>query len=135
MAKKQWVYSPKKPAKPKVPADVKTQVKTQADTLVETTLKPTHIKPPPEEPGFNYISDIYTKWYRNYFYFCATYQSPGPNAVSPEFETKFACLEYLENGNFNLSYMRHTGQWLEMYQDLILGTCLNSIENEPHFMP
>lgn len=29
--------------------------------------------------------DIYAKWYRRYFYFCAKYCSPAPNALSPFF--------------------------------------------------
>jgi hypothetical protein len=73
MAKRQkgWVYSPAKPAAPKVPDTVKQAVQAKADALIETILKPQHVKPPAEDQQFNYIVDIYGKWYQHYFYFCA----------------------------------------------------------------
>ncbi|HME54063.1 MAG TPA: hypothetical protein VKM55_17685 [Candidatus Lokiarchaeia archaeon] len=79
--------------------------------------------------------DIYSRWYRNYFYFCSKYSSPGPNAISPFFETKFARMEYMPNGRFNLAYMRYTGQWLEVFTDLSLEECLEMIEKGPWFHP
>ena len=94
MTKKQmsWVYSPSKAVKPQISAGVKTTVERQAQTLIDTVLKPKHSQPPPPDARFNYIVDITSKWYRNYFYFCAQYACPGPNALSPSFEAKFARL-------------------------------------------
>ncbi len=137
MTKKQkrWMYAPSKAAAPKVATAEKAAIKVKADELVETALKPKHIKPPPEEPRFNYVVDIYTKWYRHYLYFCATYHVPGPNAISPSFESKFARLEYVDKDRYHLAYMRYTGQWWELYQNLSLAECLRAIEDEPHFMP
>ena len=60
--KKQWVYSPAPQAPPPVPAALKREVEEKAKALVDTVLKPRYIKPPPEDPQFNYIDDIYTKW-------------------------------------------------------------------------
>ncbi|MGZ8218901.1 hypothetical protein [Methylomagnum sp.] len=65
--KKMWVYAPSKPAAPTIPPNVKEAVKAEADRWVETVLKPKYIKPPPEAPRFNYLIDINTKWYRQYF--------------------------------------------------------------------
>jgi hypothetical protein len=132
---KRWVYSPKKAAKPKASDTVKTMVQTKANELVENVLKPQHIQPPPEEPRFNYLVDIYTQWYRNYFYFCGKYHSPGPNAISPYFEIKFARLEYAGQDSYHLAYRRHTGQWWELYQKLSLDECLAAVRDEPHFLP
>lgn len=130
--RKGWVYSPKKP---KVPEDIKASVKAKADTLVDNVLKPQHVKPPPDDIAWNYIVDIYTKWYRNYFYFCATYANPRPNALSSHFETKFARLEYAAEDRYHLSYMRHNNKWWEVYRDLSLAECLNAISDESLFMP
>ena len=137
MSKKQktWVYSPPKPAKPKVPEAIKAEVDAKATELVNTVLKPAHIKPPRKDERFNYLVDIYTKWYRSYFYSSATYACPGPNALSPSFETKFARMEYVRDDRFNLSYMRHTGDWLEIYQDLSLDQCLATIRDGGPFLP
>jgi len=133
--KKMWVYSPSKPPKPKVPESVKSDLKKKADKLIETVMKPQYVKEPPKDMVFNYIVDIFSKWYRNYFYFGAKYNCPSPNAISPSFESKFARMEYLENGNFNLSYMRHTQQWWEIYSDLPMDECLKLIEEGGQFMP
>ena len=75
--RRRWIYSPPRPPKPKVPEAAK------AGDLINTVLKPAHLKPPPEDPRFNHLVDIYPKWYRNYFYFCSRYCCPGPNAIAP----------------------------------------------------
>jgi hypothetical protein len=119
----------------KVPEHVKVELEQKANTLVETALKPAHVKPPPEDARFNYIVDIYTKWYRNYFYFCAKYHVPGPDAIEPSFEAKFARMEYTGNDRFALSFMRYTKQWVELYIDLSMDECLSAIQDEPFFTP
>jgi hypothetical protein len=131
--KKTWGYSPAKPAKPKVPEILKRHVQATADRLVEEVLKPRYVQPPPDEPQFNYITDLSTKWHGSYFYFCSTYACPGPNALSPSFEARFARLEYVGGDRFNLAYMRHTGQWWEIYPDLSLEEALTAVRDEGHF--
>ncbi len=136
MAKKQWGYSPqKKQSTTKVPDSVKQEVEQKAKELVDATLKPQYVKPPPKEPQFNYLVDIYTRWYRHYFYFCSTYNVPGPNAISPSFEDKFARLEYVGPDQFNLSYMRHTEQWFEIAPDISLEQALTMIKQGGSFTP
>jgi len=129
-----WVYSPPKPSKPKIPDALKAEVEAKANELVESVLKPKYVKPPPEDERFNYVIDIFTKWYRGYFYFCATYRSPGPNAISPTFEDRFARMEYVGANRFSLAFMRHTGQWQELYPSLTVDECLESITNDPFFI-
>jgi len=132
---KQWIYSPPRPPKPKVPEPVKRDVETRAHEFIESVLKPKHLTPAPQDADVNYLVDISTKWYRNYFYFCATYCSPGPYAIAPSFETQFARLEYVGDQQFHLSSMRHTGQWWELYTALSVGECFEAIRDEPHFLP
>ena len=134
MTKKQkrWIHSP---SKPKVPESMKASVKAKADEWVDNVLKPQSIIPPSDDMMLNYVVDIYTKWYRHYFYFCAKYANPRPEAISPHFETKFARLEYAAEDRYHLSYMRHTDKWWEVYRDLSLAECLKVIEDDPLFMP
>jgi len=129
-----WVYSPKKPPRPKVPEDIKEEVETKAKELVESFLKPGYIKPPPEDIDRNYIVDIYTKWHRSFFYFYAKYASPGPYSVFPFFEMGFARMGYVGDGLFDLSFMRHTEQWSELYQNLSIDECLEAVKNDPYFL-
>jgi hypothetical protein len=97
---KQWIYSPPRPPQPKVPESVKRDVETQAHEFIASVLKPKHLTPAPKDADVNYLVDISTKWYRNYFYFCATYCSPGPYAIASSFETQFARLEYVGDQQF-----------------------------------
>lgn len=132
---KNWFFHPQKPPRPKVPENVKLEVETKAKELIESFLKPEHIKPPPEDLHFNYIVEIYTKWYRSSFYFCAKYACPSPHAISPFFDTKFARMEYVGEDLFNLSYMRHTEKWFEIFQGLSTDECLEAVKDYPHFLP
>ena len=135
MAKKRWVYSPSKPSAPKVPESLKQTVQTKADELVSTVLIPQHVKPVAQDYQFNYLVNIYTKWYRNYFYFCSTYHVPGPNAIRPSFEDKFARLEYVGGDKFNLAYMRYTEQWQEIAYGISLDEALAMIKDSGLFHP
>lgn len=132
---KTWVYSPPKGPKPTVPEDIKKEVEAKAATVIEAVLKPQHIKPPPEDALFNYLVDIYSKWYRSYFYFCSKYHSPGPHAISPSFEDNFARLEYAGEGRFNVSYKRHTGKWMELYSGLTVEESLAAVQDELFLRP
>ena len=114
---------------------IKLEVSKAAANLIETFLKSKYVPPPPKDARFNYIVDIYTKWYRNYFYLCTKYACPGPNAISPSFESKFARMEYVGDSRFHLSFMRYTGEWIELYQGLSLEACLKAIQEEPYFQP
>jgi hypothetical protein len=131
---KMWIYSPPKRPKPKVPEDVKTAVTEQAEYLLEEW-RPRHIKPPPPGHQFNYIVDLYGKWFRSYFYLCAKYACPGPTALSPFFEARFTRLEYVGDRRFNLAFMRHTGQWVETEQSLTIDQCFKSIREDSFYQP
>ena len=137
MAKKRKVWT--KPAGKKSTSSLtdslKAEVESKAADLIENVLKPKHIQPPPDNPQFNYITDIGTKWYRNDFYFISTYACPGPNAISPTFDEKFARMEYVGDGKFALSFMRHTGEWVGLYDALSVDECLKAVQDDPWFVP
>jgi len=80
---KRWIYRPRKPVPPRISEEMREEVTKKANELIETLLKPKYLQPPPENAQFNYIIDIYGKWYRSYFYFCSRYYCPGPDALSP----------------------------------------------------
>ena len=134
-SQKSWVDAPRRQAPPPVPAALKWEVEEKANALVETVLKPRYVLPPPANPQFNYIEALYTKWYRSAFYFCAQYRSAGPYALGGHFETKFARMKYTGTGLFDLAFMRHTGEWVEVYAGLTLDACLASIRDDEWFHP
>ncbi|HEX4608177.1 MAG TPA: hypothetical protein VH092_08220 [Urbifossiella sp.] len=130
-----WVYSPAKDPRTKVSDALKAEVERKATEFIETVLKPKHVLPPPKTPKYNYVIGLSSKWHGRFFYLVATYACPGPNAISPTFEVKFARLEHTATGRFNLAYMRHTEQWHEVFTGLAVDECLRTIRDEPWFLP
>ncbi len=118
-----------------VAASIKAEVEAKARDLIENELRPKHVVPPRDGEQFNYITDIGAKWFRNYFYFFSIYACPGPNALSPTFESKFARMEPLGGGRFALYFMRHTGEWVGIYDGLSVDECMQAIRDDPWFVP
>ncbi len=129
--KRGWQLLPEKKLKPTVPEATQLLLKEEADRLIETVIKPQHIKPPPTDDRFNYLVDVYSKWYRNYFYLISKYNCPSPNAIAPSFELKFIRMEYVSDDKFNLAYMRHTEKWYEIYQEKSMAECLKMAMDFP----
>lgn len=127
-----WVVS-KKTAVFKVTSEHKNYVEQQVKPVVEK-FKQQYILPNPDL-RFNYVIDIYTKWYRNYFYFCEKFQSEYPNRITGNFEVKFTRLECTANDRFNLAFLRHNDQWCTIAEEQILIECLQLIENNSMLHP
>jgi hypothetical protein len=133
---KQWVWSPSTRASgPALDAAAKAQVEAKARELIEKELKPRHVKPPPGDARFNYLTDITLKWHGSTLFLVAVYACPGPNAISPSFEDRFARLKHVGGGRFDLDFMRHTGQWVPLHQGLTLDQCLEAVRDDPWFTP
>lgn len=135
LTRKQKGSNPLRSAKLKLSETFKREVQEKAQELIESFLKANFIKPPPENTEWNYIVDIYSKWYGSYFYLCAKYRCPAPNCIAEFFETKFARMEHLVSGKFNLSFMRHTGQWVETEDGLSIEECLHRIRSDSLYHP
>lgn len=134
---KRWVYSPSSKAAGSTTLDAATKghVEAKVRELIDKELKPKRVKPPPEDARFNYITDITVKWHGSTLFLVAVYACPGPNAISPSFESRFARLRPAAGGKFDLSFMRHTGQWVELFQGQTLDECLQEIRDDPWFTP
>jgi hypothetical protein len=129
------VRAPRKPTPPPVPDGLKGEVEAKAHGLIEGYLRPTYVKPPPEDERRSYLTGITTRWHRSFFYLVGTYASPGPDALSPGFESPFARLEYAGGGRFHLAYMRHTGKWREAHRGLTLDESIETIRGHGLFHP
>jgi hypothetical protein len=135
MSKKMWLVSSNPKKKSLVSESIKLDLKNKADQLITASLGPKYILPPPSTHDFNYLTELHTKWHGSKFYFCALYHCPSPHAIAPSFETKFARMDYVSNGRFNLFYMRHTGQWFEVESHWTMEQCLMEIQNNELFIP
>jgi hypothetical protein len=76
---------------------------------------------------------VAAKWHGSSLYFVSTYACPGPTALSTTFEANFAHMEFVGIGKFSLSFMRHNGKWVVLYDRLSLDECLDAIEDDPWF--
>ncbi len=132
--KKTWVANPKRP-KSTVPEMTRKRLANLADKLIEEELRPCYVKRRRKNEKFSYIADIYTKWSRNFLYFCAEYRPPEPDTVPSKFEMKFARLEYLNTGKYILAYQRHNGQWWETHRNISQGEALQVIGEGGLFVP
>jgi len=129
-----WNIHPAK-KRASVSASIKAEVEDKANSLIEDVLKPKHVVTPPEGGQFNYIIDIRAEWFRNYFYFVSTYACPGPNALSPTFESKFARMEHLGNGKFAVYAMRYTGkEWVGIFDAISVDECMKAIQDDSWFV-
>lgn len=133
MSRKIWMPREVKVQKHKIPDSIKETTLLQAQQFV-VTIKKERLREPPENPEYNYVIDLWVKWYRSYLHFGATYACPSPRALSPTFETYLARMEYVGNNLFNLAYMRHTGKWHEIFYEQTLKEALELIRREPHFL-
>jgi hypothetical protein len=132
--KQPWNSHPTKKRVPLV-TSLKAEIDARARDLIDNVLKPKHVQPPPAGKQFNYIVDIGAKWFRNYFYFFSIYARPCPNAHSPTFESKFARMEYSGDDKFALFFMRHTGEWVGIYDAMSVDECMKAIQHDPWFVP
>ncbi|MDS3862405.1 hypothetical protein RIF25_16535 [Thermosynechococcaceae cyanobacterium BACA0444] len=136
-SKYQWVYSPKAAPKPKVPDEVKLEVSQLAQALIDEW-KPKYIQTPPIDGKYNffgYLTEIFTKWHRSFFYFVYKLEYRVPNADSKYREQPFTRLEYAGPGKFNLAYMRHTGSWWEVEQERSLASIFTLIRENNLYHP
>lgn len=137
MAKKKppkaWIFSTPKRGKVPLSDTIKADLDAKAKKLVKDVLKPRYVTPPPKDAMFNYITDVWTKWLGSTLYFGATFTCPGPTAICPSFEARFARMEHIGGGRFALSYMRHNDKWFNLFPSLTANECLDAVEDDIHF--
>lgn len=131
--KKYWMLSSRSNQKIKLSESEKYNIQDYFHPLIESFKKQYVLENPNKE--FNYLVDIYSKWYQNYFYLCEKFKSEHPNRLMDEFEVKFVRLKYTGKNQFDFSYFRHTGQWHLVAENLTLDECKEMILSNPNFQP
>lgn len=133
MAKKVWVYAPSKVKKEKLTEIQKIEISKKCQPLVDE-FKDKYISPNPDKT-YSYCIDIYTKWYQNYLYFCEKFKDESENRIKDEYEDKFVRLTYIKKDCYQFSYMRHTGKWFLVSENLTLEECFEMMQENPNFHP
>ncbi len=128
-----WIYVGGR-AGNKPPVAEKAAVSAACEAFIADVLRPrflAEIRP----TEFNYPIAIYGKWHGNKYRFLTRYRSDDPRSDEPEFEAPFARLNYVSRDYFDLSWHRHTGEWVRMFERVSLAEALHLIEVEPYFQP
>ena len=115
--------------------EIQHEVERQAQALIDSTLKPRYLQPPPKQAELNYLVNIYTRWRGPFLYFLLPILLAWTARPFTLLQSKFARLQYAGDGRFNLAYFRHTGQSWEIAQLLSLEECLSEIEAGGLFTP
>ncbi|MBD2635502.1 hypothetical protein H6G52_09045 [Limnothrix sp. FACHB-881] len=143
--KYQWVYSPSKQNKPKVPEAEKQAITQQVQALIDTDLAPRYLHQ--DQHAYFQIESLFTKWHRSFIYLCYTCRLKNSEAVEAaiaEFkdsvireaiEERFTRLEYVAPDQFNLAYFRHTGKWWTTHENITLDAALTTIREYEIYHP
>ena len=60
----------------------------------------------------------------------AKYIQPPPG--NPQFNY-IVDMQYAGNRCFHLSFIRYTGKWIQLYTDLTVDECIETIRDDPYF--
>jgi hypothetical protein len=134
MVARRWVYVGGRAGNKPSPGE-KSVIIATCDKFISEVLKPRFLPEIRPRSECNYPIAIYGKWHGNKYRFITRYRSDDPRSYEPEFESPFARIEYVRRDCFDLSWHRHTGEWLCMFERLSLTDALNTIESMPHFAP
>jgi hypothetical protein len=118
----------------KPPPSERAAVAAACDRFIAQRLKPRFL-PEVRPSEFNYPIAIYGKWHGSKYRFMTRYRSDDPRSYQSEFETPFARLAYIDRDRFDLSWPRHTGEWICLFDDVSLKEALHLIESDVHFQP
>lgn len=133
MARGNWVYVGGRAGNKPAQAE-KAAITAACEKFIAEVLRPQFL-PEIRPTEFNYPVAINGKWHGNKYRFVTRYRSDDPRSSAPEFDAPFARLEYVSRDCFDLSWHRHTGEWLCMFERQSLAEALHLIESVPHFQP
>lgn len=132
-SKKRWVLLPEK--NPKIiPSELEKKIVQDFFQPFVESLKKQYVLKKPDKK-FNYLVDVYSKWYQNYFYLCEKFKSECPSRIVDEYEEKFVRLTYTGKNLFDFSFLRHTGQWHVVATKLTMNECKKEISSNQVFHP
>jgi hypothetical protein len=134
MARGAWVYVGGR-AGNKPPATEKAAIMAACDAFIATVLTPRCLPTVSPSSTYNYPIAIHGKWHGNRYRFLTRYRSDDPRSAAPEFDAPFARLDYVGRDLFDLSWHRHNGEWVRMFERVSLTEAFNLIESVPFFQP
>lgn len=110
----------------------KAQVLEIIQTLITEKIKPRCVFLYPEDYELSYIADLSVEWRKNTLYFTARYRDPNSQVKRLVDYTK---ISRMAKGRFNLSYRRHTGEYVMLYERILLEECVEMLQEDMLLIP
>ena len=85
--------------------------------------------------GFNYLVDITGAYAGGRYRFMRRYRSGFEDNLGREFDDPFARIDRMGRDNFDVHWMRHTGQWWPLHYGLPLAGALQAVVTDDVFQP
>jgi hypothetical protein len=129
MARKQrgtWV----RVARPVLPDEAeKRAIIAACEAFIRDVLKPRFL-PEIRPTEWNYPVDIRGAWAGGRYRFIQRYRSGFEDNRGEEFDAPFARIDRMGPDNFDIYWMRHTGQWWRLYTGVTLAEALHILETD-----
>lgn len=118
------------PPRPKTPDDAeRLTIIAACETFIATVLKPRFL-PEITPTEWNYKIDIHGKWQAGRYRFMQRYRSGREQNRGAEFDAPFARIDRMGPDNFDIYWMRHTGNWWRLYTGVTLAEALRILETD-----
>ncbi len=99
------------------------------ETFIAEILKPRFL-PEIKPTEWNYVVDIHGAWAGGRYRFMKRYRSGSEDNCGEEFDAPFARVDRMGPDRFDIHWMRHTGRWWRLHQDVSLAEALRILETD-----
>ena len=122
-----WAKVPPRPIKPEEAE--KRAIIEACETFISGVLKPRFL-PEIKPTEWNYVVDIRCAYAAGRYRFMQRYRSGMAHNHGEEFDAPFARIDRMGPDNFDVQWMRHTGQWWRVYSGVTLARALYLLETD-----
>lgn len=120
----------KRTARPVLPDDAENQAIIAAcEAFIRDVLKPRFL-PDIKPTEWNHVIDIRGAWAGGRYRFMQRYRSGMEHNRGEEFDAPFARIDRMGRDQFDIYWMRHTGQWWRLHSGVTLTEALRILETD-----
>ncbi|WP_176597227.1 hypothetical protein [Sphingobium sp. 15-1] len=120
----------KAPSRPIPPDDVEKRAIMEAcESFISDVLKPRFL-PAIKPTEWNYVIDIRGAYAAGRYRFMQRYRSGMVHNRGEEFDAPFARIDRMGPDNFDIQWMRHTGQWWRLHSGVTFARALHLLETD-----
>ena len=128
------VKEPRKPRPAKLSLAEQQSIVAACEGFIETVLKPRFL-PAIRPTEYNYPINIHGDWRAGRYRFMQRFRSGMQHNAGFEFDAPFTRIDYKGPDKFDVYWMRHTGQWWQLYWGLTLDEAFRMILEDPNLHP